>query len=127
MLRYVRPVCFVLSLVFLLGVACGGDSDSSATPTANLEIRAQNLKFNQKRLTALANTTVTIRFDNRDSGTPHNVAVYTNRSAQEKVFVGETFSGSDARQYQFQTPAAGDYFFRCDTHPDTMSGTFAVR
>jgi hypothetical protein len=26
----------------------------------------------------------------------------------------------------FTTPAAGNYFFRCDVHPTSMTGTFTV-
>jgi hypothetical protein len=26
----------------------------------------------------------------------------------------------------FDVPAAGNYFFRCDVHPQTMTGTFRV-
>jgi plastocyanin len=114
----------------LLVVACGGSDsgdDAEATPTASLTIMARDLKFDKRRLTAVANSSVSLHFDNRDNGVPHNVAVYRDRSAKESIFVGETFSGNASRDYSFQTPGPGDYFFRCDVHPDTMTGTFAVR
>ena len=125
-------VCCVLGLSALLVVAaCGGGGDEAtgpnATPQTSLEIEARALKFDKRRMTAPANTSVTISFENRDSGVPHNVAVYRNRSAKDELFVGEAFSGNATRDYRFETPEAGDYFFRCDTRPDTMTGTFAVR
>ena len=112
-----------------MAAACSASSGSEAdaTPSASLQITSRSLIFDKRTLTAVANTMVTLRFDNRDSGVPHNVAVFRDRSAEVEIFVGETFSGRAVRDYRFQTPGPGNYFFRCDTHPDTMTGTFAVR
>ncbi len=107
---------------------------SGASPTAGpgggenvLLIAAKGLLFDKRTLTAPAQTEVTIRFNNQDAGVIHNVAVYTNRSARTKIFVGELFAGPKAVDYKLTTPGPGSYFFRCDVHPDTMTGTFAVK
>ena len=59
----------------------------------------------------------------------HNIAFYTNRNASTKIFVG-----ADLHRHRAPTttasrrrPAPGNYFFRCDVHPDTMTGTFVVK
>ncbi len=126
-----RPALFVLVCLGLLasGAACSGGSSPGPEPTPSdtLTITARALRFDAKRLVAVANAQVTVHMENRESGVPHNFAVYANRSAKDKIFVGEIFAGNDAKDFSFKTPAAGDYFFRCDVHPDTMTGTFAIR
>ena len=119
-----------------LSSACGGgysgdtnstQGGSEAIPGTSFEITARNLRFNLKKMTAPANTAVTITLLNQDAGVPHNISIYTSKQARERILIGEIFTGVATRQYELITPAVGDYFFRCDTHVDTMNGTFAVR
>ena len=129
-----RPTAAAVAglLCLLLAAGCGGSGGdsgvdlASATPTASLEITSRALKFDKRTLVAVANTEISLRFVNDDAGVPHNVAVYTRRNG-DKLFVGETFPGKATVVYRFQSPPPGDYFFRCDVHPDTMTGTFATR
>jgi plastocyanin len=137
-----------LALVFagvVIGSMNGVDSDlevfptsapstaSSAPPTPSapgetvLQLRALNLLFDKRALTAAAAAPVNIQFDNADAGVLHNFALYNNSSAAQKIFVGDLTTGPVVTNYKFTAPAAGSYFFRCDVHPDTMTGTFTVR
>ncbi|MPZ51115.1 MAG: hypothetical protein GEU75_17765 [Dehalococcoidia bacterium] len=118
----------LLALSAALAGACGSDDGpgADATPATSLEVRARNLQFDRRTLTAVADSEISLRLVNEDAGVPHNVAIYGSRGG-EPIYVGETFSGNDTRDYVFQSSAAGDYFFRCDVHPDSMTGTFAVR
>ena len=101
---------------------------SAPAGTMVLPITAQNLMFNPRSLTAPPNTSVIIRMNNQDSGVLHNVSVYTNNTATGRIFVSTDLStGPGTKDYSFTTPGAGTYFFRCDVHPDTMTGTFNVR
>lgn len=120
----------------------GGDVTPTATETENVTtaptaetdgpgvtftIAADNLAFNTSTITAPAGTNVTITFENRDDGIPHNIAVYTNASAVEEIFVGETITGPAQATYTFTAPdEPGTYFFRCDVHPQQMTGDFIV-
>jgi plastocyanin len=98
-----------------------------ATGSTTLQITAFNLLFNPRTLSAPANTPITVRLDNQDVGVLHNFSVYTNSQLTTRIFIGELITGPNAINYNFTTPAAGSYFFRCDVHPDTMTGTLTVR
>ncbi|HLG12724.1 MAG TPA: cupredoxin domain-containing protein [Dehalococcoidia bacterium] len=130
-------VAFIVSFLALYGGALlvdreetaasdGGGGPNEGEPT-NVTIVAQNLKFDKDSITANAGLEVTVTLDNRDAGVLHNVAFYTNRSASSKIFGGGIITGPATEKFSFPAPAAGSYFFRCDVHPDTMTGAFIVR
>jgi plastocyanin len=140
-----------LSLL-LLASACGGDdtgtedgtpspaasptetATGSPTPTDSptggegepIEVEAEDIAFQVSEITVVAGSQVTIEFNNRDD-VPHNFAVYESEAAAEEIFSGEILPGPAETTYTFQTPAdPGDYFFRCDVHPEEMTGTLVV-
>ena len=89
-------------------------------------IAAENFGFSTETITVPAGAEVTVEFDNRDDGVPHNVAVYTDSSASDAIFVGEIVMGPTRPTYTFTAPETpGNYFFRCDVHP-AMHGAFIV-
>jgi plastocyanin len=90
---------------------------------AETDISAEAIAFSADELALAANAEVTITFENLDDGVPHNVAIYTDESGSEQVFVGEIITGVDTTEYAFRSPAPGTYFFRCDVHPTVMFGT----
>jgi plastocyanin len=93
-----------------------------------VEIVAQNYAFDTSMITVTAGAPVTIRFDNRDQGIPHNIAVYTDSSAGTTLYRGPIVTGPTTTTYTFRAPSTpGTYFFRCDPHPETMIGQFVVR
>ena len=97
---------------------------ASADPSA-VQISAKDLKFSTAQLNAPADKAFSIAFDNQE-GAPHNVAIYKDQSASQKVFAQDPFAGPKAVTYQVGPLAAGSYFFRCDVHPD-MKGTLTVK
>ena len=91
-----------------------------------LTLTARNVAFDTSSLTVPAGTRVVMTFVNADA-MPHNFALYTDSSAQTTIFAGETVRGPATVTYTFTAPSApGNYFFRCDIHPATMTGTFMV-
>lgn len=97
-----------------------------ATERVTVAIAARGFSFSMKTITVPAGAEVTVNFENRDDGVPHNVAVYTDASAGEAIFVGEIITGPAQATYTFTAPAEpGRYFFRCDVHP-SMNGDFVV-
>ena len=118
-----------LATVALAAAACGSTSAappaspaSPADPSAPA-ISADQLKFDRADVKVPAGTPFQLSFTNKESA-PHNVAIYTDSSASQAVFQGEIFS-SATKVYDIPALAAGDYFFRCDVHPD-MTGTLTV-
>ena len=96
----------------------------------SVELIAQNLSFDKRTIEVSSGGRVRIRLDNRDTGVSHNVAVYksaTDLTAVSSGSVGIRFDGPAIDDTAFDTPAAGNYFFRCDVHPTTMTGTFTVK
>jgi plastocyanin len=83
------------------------------------------MAFDKSTITVQAGASVTLNFENRES-LPHNFALYTNSTAATMIFRGATIT-NDTTVYTFTAPSTpGNYFFRCDVHPTTMTGTFVV-
>jgi plastocyanin len=93
-----------------------------------VRIAAKNILFDVRTIMVARNAEVTVIFENQDAGVLHNVAFYTDRTTRTRIYVGEIFAGIATREYRFKAPSTpGSYFFRCDVHPDTMTGTFIVQ
>ncbi len=115
--------------IALLASACGGGEQPEAAcqPTGTaLQVSAQDISFDTDCLAAPAGQPFTIEFQNNEQNVSHNVAIYTDLSAGEELFVGEIFPGPDSRTYRVPAMDPGTYFFRCDVHPGQMTGTFVV-
>jgi predicted lipoprotein with Yx(FWY)xxD motif/plastocyanin len=97
-------------------------------PAVTLSLVAQNISFDKTSLTVAAGSSVTLNFNNMDTGIPHNVSIYQNLAGGQvkAIFVGQIITGPNTITYTFTAPAAGStYFFQCDVHP-SMTGTFVV-
>lgn len=124
----------------LVGGEAGGESPAPEEPTPGepeptesppvggeaVTLVAQNNLFDTDQIDLIAGTPSTIVLDNLDAGIPHNVAIYADESAAESLFVGELFTGPGKIEYEVPPLDAGSYFFRCDVHPGTMTGTVTV-
>jgi plastocyanin len=100
--------------------------ESPAAGGGQVDISAEGIQFDTDAFELPAEEEVTIVFENRDEGIPHNVAIYTDDTATEDVFVGEIFPGTETMEYVFTSPSAGTFFFRCDVHPTQMTGTVTI-
>ena len=108
----------------------GGGAPTGPPPCqpegTELSISAQNLAFDTDCLAAPAGEPFTIDFNNQDT-VPHNVAIYTDESATEVLFQEPPFPGPETVTYEPDPiEEEGNFFFRCDVHPTTMTGTFVV-
>jgi len=94
--------------------------------TIPLSLVAKNNAFNISTITVPAGAAVVMTFDNQDRF-PHNVALYTDSTARTTIYKGEIITGPKVITYTFNAPSQpGTYFFRCDVHPSTMTGSFVV-
>ena len=104
--------------------AAPAPATSGQAVTINLV--SQNMAFDQSTITVPAGANVTMNYNNKDS-IPHNFALYTDQSAATVIFKGKIISNSNIA-YTFTAPSTpGTYFFRCDVHPTTMTGSFIVK
>jgi len=94
--------------------------------TIPLSLVAKNNAFNISTITVPAGAAVVMTFDNQDRF-PHNVALYTDSTARTTIYKGVIITGPKVITYTFNAPSQpGTYFFRCDVHPSTMTGSFIV-
>ncbi|HEX6676484.1 MAG TPA: cytochrome c oxidase subunit II [Actinomycetes bacterium] len=92
------------------------------------QISAQNIAFDKDCLAAKAGQPFTLKFDNKDAGVSHNVAVFRNESASGgALFTGAIFAGPQTQTYDIKALPKGNYFFRCDVHAQAMTGKLVVR
>ena len=85
---------------------------------------AENLAFDTDALDLPAATEVVVKFENHEA-IPHNFSLYESKGG-EALFEGEILNAEGEIEYEFETPAAGEYYFQCDVHPDQMNGTAHV-
>jgi plastocyanin len=106
----------------------GGPPAPTAVPGATqLELVAKNILFDKSTLNAAAGKPVSLTFDNQDAGVLHDFALFADRGYTQSIFTGELLTGPATETYTFDAPSTpGTYFFRCNVHPDTMTGQFIV-
>ena len=107
------------------GGATGATGGGGGAGGDEITVTAANIEFDISTIDLPADQPSTIHFVNDDAGVPHNIAIYEDESASADLFVGDTITGPDEIDYAIDPLAAGDYYFRCDVHPD-MNGTVNV-
>lgn len=92
-------------------------------------IAAKDIAFNKNCLAGPVNQEFEVTFENQEA-VPHNVAFYETEAADNPILPpAETpvFPGPETVTYQLPALKAGEYFFRCDAHPQAMTGQLVVR
>jgi len=93
--------------------------------TGGITLVAQGIQFDTKTLDLPPNQPVTITFDNRDAGTPHNFSIYSDPQKSKTLFQGDQVVGPTTTEYHVPALQPGTYYFQCDVHP-TMNGSVVV-
>ena len=109
---------------FGAGAGHAGETAHQQT-TEGTTLAAANVQFDTKELTVPADEEVTLPFNNEDSA-PHNFSIYEDESAEKDLFVGQNVEGGASTDYSIPALKKGEYFFRCDLHPTSMTGTVVV-
>jgi plastocyanin len=112
-------------------VSPAASSSASAEPSGSsnpdlVTISALGIKFEQTEVTAPASTPFQIVFENKDAGTPHNVAIHQGGPTGPELFKGTVFNGVETRTYDVPALDPGAYSFVCTVHP-TMVGTLTAQ
>jgi len=126
--RLVGPLAFI-GVVFLTGgiaAAVVGERPPAGERTPGpASITAHDTRFDRDLLEFRAGRPALIHFVNKD-GVPHNVAIYRDELLSKTIFSFEPIPGPTVQDFRFEAPAAGQYFFRCDVHPQ-MNGKVIVQ
>lgn len=96
------------------------DAAPKAASAGSLELSAESISFSATTLTAPAGK-VTIQFQNRDQGVPHNLHV-TGGSVDEQTDI----EAGPVQQQLTLDVGAGNYRFVCDVHPQQMNGELTI-
>lgn len=119
-----------LSAIVVLGVvaASAGERNIEAHPPAAATVVAQGIAFDKKSLTIRTEGRVVLHFVNRDAfPVIHNIAVYNDeRAAPPPVYFGPPVPGIGQRTYSFDVQPGRTYFYRCEFHPQQMTGTLTI-
>jgi plastocyanin len=103
--------------------AASSATASSATGSV-VNLKAQNIAFDPKSLTAPAGAAFQIAFDNQDNATMHDVLI--KDGSGKEVFKGDLVTGVAKKTYDVPALQAGSYTFSCTVHP-TMTGTLEAK
>lgn len=110
---------------------CGDDP-----PTASVEpvggsgaitVVAEGASYDIERIEVQAGATTTVALENRDDAT-HTLTIYLGETPEGEIAAdtGEVGGGERGEAVVFFA-AAGEHAYRCEIHPDAMSGTLIVR
>lgn len=102
----------------------GSPAAPPAPPAQGVTVVAEDIMFNTSQLSLPAEGEVAITLQNNDS-VPHNLSIYTAPGG-EAIFQETPQPGPTTVQYRFPAPPPGQYYFQCDVHPTTMTGTVTV-
>jgi plastocyanin len=114
------------------GVPTGGATCSPGGTSLQIvaPVGAQASGFDVNCLAVKAGAAFTVDFTNNDGVVPHNFEIFTDSSATTRLggagSPGEIVAGGSSTKYNVDPLQAGTYFFHCDIHPTTMTGTFIV-
>jgi len=91
------------------------------------QIAAQNVAFDKPCMTAKAGEPFTLKFDNKEA-VAHNVSIHEGADAgSPAVLTGQIITGPRVVDYQVPALKAGRHFYRCDVHPNAMTGTLVAK
>ena len=123
-----RAIAALTLAAATLLAGCGGTTVTTILGTVGggLQVVAANLAFSTTTLAVPSGEPFSLALVNDDSA-PHNLAIYGDASASDKLFGGEVVGGGQTRVYDVPALPTGTWFFRCDVHPDMHGTVVAAR
>ena len=90
-------------------------------------ITGRDVRFVERAPSAPAGNT-TIVFNNEDAGIVHNIRVYNGPNTDApSIAASALVEGPITQTLPLGTLGSGAYFYRCDAHPQTMTGTLTLQ
>jgi plastocyanin len=78
-------------------------------------------------LTVEAGVPIDLEFDNQDPSVGHNVQIFDGPDdSAASLFQGEVITGPTQTTYHVPPLSEGEFFFHCEIHPATMTGTITA-
>jgi plastocyanin len=98
---------------------------TSAPGAGGLTVVAEDTEFDTTEIDLPADTEGPLTLDNEDPFA-HNLSIYEDDTASgEPLFTFEPFPGPESKTFDVPAIPEGEYYFRCDIHPN-MEGTVVV-
>jgi len=115
-------------LTFLPGSASASPQPSGggAATTTPLISASSAASFDQSAIVVAAGKPLTLTFDNKNAGVPHNVAIFDGPGEAKNLFAGEIVTGPKQVVYNVPPLPAGSYYFVCQVHAN-MHGTITAK
>jgi plastocyanin len=105
-----------------LAVVGGEEEGPGGEEKPVVTLAAFNIAFEPTSLDIPAAQPFTLRFNNKDAQTQHNVEIFDNKDfGGQPLFAGDIVTGVRTVNYAVGALPAGDYFFRCIVHAN-MTG-----
>lgn len=107
----------------------GSDGGNGGGATADVQM-VTGRQFSPNQVTIAVGTDVTITTANTDPGIPHSFAIYNTQEdadgGSDPLAEVERCNGPCEDEVTVNLPG-GQYFFRCEVHGSSMSGTLTAR
>ncbi|HIE22539.1 MAG TPA: hypothetical protein EYP73_08085 [Acidimicrobiia bacterium] len=116
-----RRLAFLLVGLAVTVAACGGGgADEAPVGEAATEVTlvGEGIRFDVTQLRVKAGEEVTITFENRDSGVPHNLRI----EGPEGPIKTDIANGPITQTLKLTIDRPGTYRFLCEVHPSSMVG-----
>jgi plastocyanin len=119
----------ILAIAFLL--AQDDSAPAEAAPpeegdSGAVVLVVQNVAFDTDEISLTADEESEVTLNNEDAAA-HNFSIYEDDSAEADLFTGAEVGPGASTSYSVPALEKGEYFFRCDLHPSSMTGTVVVR
>jgi plastocyanin len=103
-----------------------GPPPAPGQPTGPVVTANSTTAFDPNTLQLTAGQPTTITFDNEDPGIQHNLDVFGDKDYTQEIAKTPDVTGVGTGQVALPALDPGTYYFRCDFHPTTMTGTITV-
>jgi plastocyanin len=124
---------FLTMLPYLLSFLPGSTGKPQASAGAAVAVTttpiisaSSAVSFDQSEIVVAAGKPLTLTFDNKNAGVPHNVAIYDGPAEARNLFKGEIVTGPKQVIYNVPPLPVGSYYFVCNVHAN-MHGTVTAK